>query len=189
MRGPREHIIRPVLFVLVAATLLCAPATASAQQAPDDEPTASTTQWYGHFTLLADVAGLTLFIGPIASEGEPAVSVIGLVSYTIATPIIHAVHDNDWWGPSFGLRLASIGLIVVGGIVLFSSCPLFSSSCDSGGKALGTTLAVSGMVLGLAMPIVDAVMAVHKPARRRAAIVPLLSLDTRAAGLAVVGRL
>jgi hypothetical protein len=120
---------------------------------------------------------------------EPGLVLFGIGTYIALSPVVHALHDNDWALDSVLLRAAASGLLLGGTLVLFSSCPLFGDRCSDGGSAIGGTMIIGGVLLGVAMPFLDAALAFDKPDRSGVAVTPWLSPRADAGGLALVGSL
>jgi hypothetical protein len=169
------------------------PTSARDTETPPDLGTPDTPHagWYGWQTLMADAGSIGLmFLGGANGEAFPVV--LGAVGYVAVTPAILSSHGNDAWTSSALLRLAVPTLMFAGAVIAFSGCPLFDeeSSCD---RTPGVVVMGAGLVLGAAMPIVDAVRAVDRQPSRSAhrgiAIAPWLTPHADAAGVAVSGRL
>src|SRR4029077_4718835 len=112
----------------------------------------------------ADLASFGLMV--LGSENnEPSLFLFGIGTYIALSPVVHMLHDNDWALDSALLRAAASGLLIGGTVVLFSSCPLFGDRCSDGGSALGGTMIIGGLLLGVAMPFLDAALAFDKPDR------------------------
>lgn len=69
-----------------------------------------TTSWYGWQPLLVDALSLGIVFG---ARGVPAL--FGVFGVAVGTPIVHAAHGSELRGLiSFGVRVASVGLLVAG---------------------------------------------------------------------------
>jgi hypothetical protein len=173
-----------LLGLLGALSLV--PATASAQ---DPHAQGAEPGWYGWQTLAGDASAFGL-MGLGGGLERPAVSLVGVGAYVLTTPIVHLVHGNDWAIGSLLLRVAGPGLVLAGLAVRFGDCPLFGSGdCNEGSVAAGTALAVVGLGLVLAMPIVDTLLAREVRARSEVSLTPWLSPSGNAGGLSLMGRL
>lgn len=200
--GPQRAVLAPLLALCLLAVLCLAPREVCAQDAP-----AATTQltppmelerapshtpgpsWYGWQTILADVGAF----GVMALGGgleRPFVSFLGLAGYVVASPIVHLVHGNSWAIGSLLLRVAGPALVLGGIAVTFAGCPFFGNGeCNGGSQAAGAFMAIGGLGLIVATPIIDAILAVDRPTRSRVAITPWLSPRADAAGVTFSGRL
>jgi hypothetical protein len=159
-----------------AAPITTAPSAPAAEPLPHGEreraaPAARREperEWYGWQTLSADAASFgMMFLG---AESAPGLVILGLGSFALAPPIIHAVHQGDWTAPSLALRLGGLGLIFGGAVVAFGgSCLSFGddetpSNCDER-AILGAGMAITGLASALSAVVLDAVFARAEPRR------------------------
>lgn len=139
------------------------------------------SRWYGWQTLIADGASLGLaFGGGMADEG--AVTLVGVMSYFLAAPIVHFCHGHVGKGfLGMGLRVG-MPLVVGLGFMAATNC---SGSSDS---YCGLAEFGIGMFVGAAgATAIDATVVARDkvPVQPSVAIVPMLGRDH--AGLAIGG--
>jgi hypothetical protein len=158
------------------------------ERAPKRDAPGARLRWYGWQTIAADIGafGLMLLGGELS---DPGVMLFGVGAYVALSPAVHMFHSNDWALDSFLLRGAATALLIGGALVIFSSCPLFAGHCGEAGSAAGSAMIVSGLLLGVAMPFVDAALALDKPDPSGVALIPWLTRRADGGGLALTGSL
>ena len=158
--------------------------------APVAEPT-----WYGWQTIIADVGSVGVMT--LGAWGASTVDdgltgpvfLLGVGGLVLTSPIIHLAHDNSWALGSLGLRFAGSALMI-GGLGLILHCGFNDEvNCGEGSVAAAEIMAIAGFGLVVAMPVIDAVLAVDRPIRSRVAFTPWISPRADAAGVALVGQL
>jgi hypothetical protein len=153
-------------------------------------------KWYGYYTLLPDVAALSLLFAGVATEGLEldGLHIAGLALYGVGAPLMHVSQDQPLRG------LASLGLRVAAPVALFglgyalgsfddsnSSCPE-DEDCVDGGVLAGSLLFVYG--IGAAMVVDSAALAWKRvPVRPKDqpsfALTPIV--DAKRTGVALSG--
>jgi len=157
-------VILPIAAPAQRASTPPPPRDALDDEAPpreDDE-----REWYGWQTLSVDGAALAFVVGGSAS-GSAGASLFGLGGYLLATPIVHAVHRNSWALPSLGMRVGSVGLLVLGSLVTFGGCFTLGEEDPPGcgsAQTVGGVLVVTGLVGTFGSIALDAVLARSRPA-------------------------
>ena len=160
--------------------------TTDAERPPIDDQRGEGATWYGHLTLLADAGSIGLLVLG-ASQGMGGLVGLGLLGYVVATPILHWAHDNDWAPGSLVLRIASPVLLIVGAVLALGCALSDGEAC--GGAASGEILLYAGLGIGIAMPIVDAVLAFEEPSSSGIAFTPWIDPRAGAGGVALAGRM
>lgn len=136
-------------------------ASPPAQREPERE-------WYGWQTLSADASSFAImFVG--AASDSPELFLVGLGAFTLAAPIIHAVHHGDWTGPSLAMRLGGLGLMVGGALVALAGGCIFGdeelgSDCSTR-AVIGSVLVLTGLASSVSAIVLDALFARAKPRR------------------------
>lgn len=162
------HAQTPFASAETSATGENAAATAPA-------PPVVERRWYGHQTLLADGASLSLFgIAAVADSGATSgvFAASGVVSWTLAAPIVHFAHGHVGKGfADLGVRAGSvalggaIGAIV--GLAVYRAPPPRDDSIATGfvyplAPSLGVAVAMyEGMAIGAGIGAVTAMIIDH----------------------------
>jgi hypothetical protein len=154
-RALRAPIVLFVLLGSVAAARADAPAV---QLEPRDGEPASASHWYGPRLLLADAATIAFAAASAGSESAP-LTVLGLASWVLASPALHAEHAGL---PRAGVSLAlRLGLPALGFAIAQSTsdgcwrAPNASDTCDIGAE-------ITGVMLGaIFAEIIDVAMVAH----------------------------
>lgn len=165
---------------VVVAVLLCAPASARADEG----------DWYGWQTLLTDAAATGLLYSATQFPNEdgalPGVlAVAGLATYLLGGPIVHAIH-----GGHVGRSLAARALLPVAGVPIgFAIYALVhtrsSDQCGCGLASLGAGVIGLGVGMIAASAVDAAVFAFEPPVERPTlGLAPLLGRD-RTRGVAL----
>ena len=134
---------------------------------PRDAASDAASEWYGWQTLTVDLSSLALIVLGGASESGEAPILAGLAGYAFGAPVVHAVHRNDWWLPSLGMRVGSLALMGTGIFVALDEClslgdEATSSSCDER-QVVGTVLFFTGLAGAVASIAADAANASSAP--------------------------
>jgi len=134
--------------------------TARAEAPPPSPPrTGGRTQkqWYGWETILADSASVVVFaLGANANDGAGQTPLLagGLMSFAVATPLVHAAHGR--WGMAVGDVGIRAGAVLVGSM----SGALLGAALGSGPSNQwgGTTIdgAESGLLVGAVLGALSA---------------------------------
>lgn len=164
-----QPVAEQVRTRLVLAALLSG-AMLGATELWDDlgwPPREAASEWYGWQTLSVDLSSLALIVlGAVAEDADETV-LLGFAGYTFGAPVVHAVHRNDWWLPSLGMRVGSLALMGTGVFVALDECLSLgeeptSSSCDER-QVVGTVLFFTGLAGAVASIAVDAAKARSAP--------------------------
>ena len=120
--------------------------------------------WYGWQTLISDGLSLGLIALSIASD-EEEVALVGIGVLTLASPLVHFVHENTPSGLiSLTMRVVAVGLFVLGG-VLVSDSGIFDDGSSSGDTEalVGSALLIVSLAGELAAIGVDASVLAFAP--------------------------
>jgi hypothetical protein len=132
------------------------------RESPSPEAKARDRIWYGWQTLIADGLSLGL-IAVSLGEDEADVALVGVGLLTIASPLVHFVQENTQGGLiSLGIRGVSVGLFVLGGVLLADSF-FDDSSSNDGGEFVGGVLLIVSLAGELAAISVDASLLAFRP--------------------------
>lgn len=145
------------------------------------------TEWYGWQNLVLDGSAISL-IALAAASDTSALSVAGMLTYVVGSPIVHWTHGNVGTGfGSLGMRVGAFATFV-GGSIACASNSLDGSSSNDGGCAV----AVVGLLLIPASMAVDAAVLAYDdiPPERTASsrLLPWVSKQREAVGVSWVGR-
>jgi len=159
---------------------------ASAQEPSPPPPAKPSRTWYGWQTLSADGAAFSLGIAAAASFGrdkpaEPAAALaaLGLLSWGLASPIIHCVHGN------FGNGFGSLVIRAFGGFAALVPAFFFTLVPDSG------FLFATAAILLVPTTLDAAVLAYDRPPvappKQGAQLMPTVTPTRNGATLGLVG--
>jgi hypothetical protein len=147
------------------------PAASPATEADKPSKTvkaSSETVWYGHQTLAVDGAAIGMMALGLSSSSRTGLAFIGLGTYALGAPTVHALHGN--WGRGLadvGIRVGApvaLGAAgVVGGMMVGG---MGSSSGDDSGLRMvvfGALGGVAGVTGGMIVAsVVDAAALAHE---------------------------
>jgi hypothetical protein len=112
------------------------------------KPKVKTTKWYGWQGIVSDVPSLLFMVSGLIVDNT-IVSGIGLVGYSIGTPLTHFFHDNVGRGLiSLSLRVGIPALTVLGTIGICDETRVCSDAAP--------LAVIGGLIMFVAVPAVDA---------------------------------
>jgi len=143
--------------IIGALSLACAPA-----RADDDHP--PRREWFGYQTLFADTLLITTWATYPKWPGfdlDGVVLFLDVAAYMVVSPVIHMVHESEYGGLAFGLRLGLPALGTLVGLTLGASTPCQGLLC---GLSNAANVAFGGMIAGAVIAsLVDGVALAWKP--------------------------
>lgn len=150
-------------------------------------------RWYGWQTLTTDGVAIASFVLAGYAEEATVLPTVGLGTYIIGGPIVHASHDN--WGRagiSSGMRVG-LPLVAGGALYAVSSCGTTSDAGEvtaDGWCELGRALVAlfSGAVGATVASALDASLLAWEPTEVEPQVSPALGVNKTSAWLGVAGQ-
>ena len=167
-------------------------------------PVIPTGNYKSPSTALAWSLGLTLggygivALATSTSHGNDGagsgLAVVGSLMATVGPTAGH-IYAGKTWNTGLGMRLLGTGTALLGFVVAFSECPIFSDNCNQSGADVGIALAIGGVglyVTGVVYEIATAGSAAREAnaenhqSEPTVGVVPMVTHD--GGGVAVAGR-
>jgi len=164
----------------------------------DDEPAPVPERWYGWQTLVPDATAMSLAALTLATEEDTALWELGIGTFALGGPIVHAIHDRPLLAlGDFALRVGVpfAGLFIGAQIDAMQPMECFEDGPLDNTCEMSQTAGITGGVLGAVLvATLDATVFSYepiKPERRppviKARVQPTFAITSDGARAGVVG--
>lgn len=170
-------LVSALTGVIFVAFGLLRPAFAATPELGDGLGAHRTRSWYGWQVLIADGVATGLIVTAAATESRP-VFTVGIVSYALAAPAVHVLHDRPLPGVgSLALRVALPGLF---GLIGYGSVSCRSdyadeaegAACTDQRRTRGTIGLIAGAAIATGLDVGVIAFDRRRPSRRAGRFTP-----------------